>query len=1152
MYHHIYHHALTSSSIYKSLHSKQRSFVACLCALFIFWVFIGDCSPALSQIISTTQSNEDVHSAQFAQMGTPNALRPYSSTKAVAAPSSVQYSGAILSDFTEQLKLKNRFYVIEDPKQSISKMQVATIIRTGKLTEYIWTSDHYNMGYKGTSAWLVFPISSISDFTNWKLSFGTQFEGRYSTLKTFSIFNMATDKYMYQTDTLNHPSKIVPQTFRIEALSQNTTYIVAYVKSPPAILTILSPEIINPRTETPFQIWKEWIVTALSLAGFISLLAIFKATRNTSYVFLAIIWFLIFIQHQLVTTFLYVDIIENDMLIPLTWTFIPFLLLGALWTSPGARDDLPPALIIGAACLFMISSITGLILMHPAPSLSAFLLYMPLGLSCILITFSTWPFIIAGRRTELLCLATSSLFLGLMVLWIAIISLGFMADNSFNLMMGEIFLCLSILSSALFSSGRKESGTTLRNLIVKNDSYEDDRNSIESSPLKEAKELSEHKRLIQVLEKERQNMAEMQLQTARQTEEMRKSKEAADEANRAKSAFLAIVSHEIRTPMTGIMGMIRLLQDTHITKEQREYVSTIKDSGDAMLALLNDILDYEKIESGKMELEILNCDIRRLARSIHTLMSGHAASKNVDLILELDPTVPTWIKCDPTRLRQVILNLLNNAIKFTGKGAVYLRLRNLTSDELAAQGIYQLYFAVQDSGIGISPEAQRKLFMPFSQANTSINRKYGGTGLGLAICKRLIETMGGGISISSKEGEGSTFFFTLNLPSGEEDLDDQSGAAQQEISESLSQGFSKHLHILIVDDNGINQKVLAGFISKLGGGYKTASTGQEALSLLSQNHFDLILMDIELPDMNGMEVTRKIRNLNLTNKSAIPIAALSGNVGDDDIKAYIASGMNDFAPKPITLEKLSELMHKADHKFPFQWNLDLISTDALPPAEGLRLPKQGDDLPSSSSLEETYDVPENLTMSADEIDPFVTVEQIEPTSSTEDHSLIETDVSFLGLDDVDLDEDEDSFAMAVRKFEEQEGQKKSMDQTELDPNSVAAYGLDEEMLKSLTTGLPPEVMQDILVGFYEKADELIAAIGMAYLEGNTKDLKARAHELKGMAGNFGFSTVSSMCSTIEAAAKDDQLAAAKSDVEHLGETYAMSRGHLSQWLAEKQ
>ncbi|MDY0029185.1 MAG: ATP-binding protein [Pseudobdellovibrionaceae bacterium] len=1092
--------------------------------------------------------------------------RAQASGQTAQQAATLKYAGTVLSDFTERTGLKDRYYVIEDHGNTLTRQQVENIIRSGKLTPYLSTKNHYNMGYRGTTAWMIFPFSSISSYDNWRLSFGNQFSGRYTTLKAFSLYDMNTGKYLYNTDTLNNPTKTVPETLRITAHPKTTTFLIVYVRSAPSVLTIISPELVNPRLETPLDTWTDWIVTAISLAGFISMIAIYKSTRNLSYLFISVIWLATFGRHLFVTKYLFTSLTQTDILIPLTWAVTPFMIIGALWTSPGARDDLPPSLIIGATCLFMISSITGLILMHPMPNLATFLLYGPIGLACALAAFSTWPFIFAGRRIALLCLATMTLFLGGMVFWMILISFEIINLNKWNLMIGEALLCLSILSSVLFSSTRRESGTTLNNLIVKNDSFDDDQIDLNSAPLKEAKEISEHKRLIQVLERERKNMADMQLQAARQTEEMRRSKDAADEANRAKSAFLAIVSHEIRTPMTGIMGMIRLLQDTQITKEQREYVSTIKDSGDAMLALLNDILDYEKIESGKMELEVLNCDIRRLARTIHTLMSGHAASKNVDLILELDPAVPTWIRCDPTRLRQVLLNLLNNAIKFTNKGNVYLRIRSLTSEELSKQGIYQLYFAVQDSGIGISPEQQKKLFMPFAQANTSISRKYGGTGLGLAICKRLIETMGGGISISSKEGEGSTFFFTLDLPAGEEGKDEGDTPDSHQNAHTSSNATSqislnKNLQVLIVDDNGINQKVVAGFVSKLGASYETAGSGQDALEALAKNKFDVIFLDIELPDMNGMEVTNRIRNLNLPNKAGIPIVALTGNVADSDLTAYRHVGMNDFAAKPITLEALADMLIKADGQKPFAWNTELIYRPA---------PLQEES--SFPSKEETGDVAaslpsDDLKISGDD-NGFETVSEtalpltshlhapdnpvsLDPSADAEDPHMIDTNLDFLkdGFN-LDLDEDEDSFEMAVRKFEEQP-QASLLPSDDIDPKSLSAFGLDETMLTSLTGGLPADTMHEILISFYEKTDELIASIGAAYVNGNAQELRARAHELKGMAGNFGFKELSQLCAHIESSAKNEDIQAAKDATGLLGERYSVARGKLTQWLAEK-
>lgn len=1062
-----------------------------------------------------------------------------------AAPThSRQYSGAVLSDFSDRVTLKDRFYVIEDPDFTVPRTQIEKIVQSDELNKFIWRQDHYNMGLTGKAAWLIFPITSISSYTNWTLSLGAQFEGRFTLLKDFALYDLNTGKYLYQTNTLNNPSPLVPNSFTINSESGNMTFLLMYVRSTPGTLTILSPEIINPRSENPFSSWERWFVSALSLAGFMSLITIYRISRNPSCIYLALFWLLCFSRHILVSNFLYVGMISPEFFIPLNWLLSSFLLLAALWTSPGTREDIPGALLGGAACLFAISGVTGLALLSPMPRIASFLIYGPMGIAAIISTLSTLSSAFSGRRKEALSLCMTSLFITAMIIWVAMTALGTIPVSEYTLWIPETLLIAAILSSVIFLQGKTEYSMTLGNMIVKNETLDDDMGFLDTSPLKDAKELSEHKRLIMVLEEERKNMSEIQVQYARQNEEMRKSKELADEANRAKSAFLAIVSHEIRTPMTGIMGMIRMLQDTQITKEQREYVSTIKDSGDAMLALLNDILDYEKIENGKMDLEEISCDIKRLARSIHTLMSGHAASKGVELILELDPTVPNWVKCDPTRLRQVILNLLNNAIKFTSKGAVYLRIRNLEGSELNEKKTYQLYFAIQDSGIGISPEVQKKLFMPFSQADSSISRKYGGTGLGLAICKRLIEAMGGGISISSKEGEGSTFFFTLTLPAAEEQGEDalsgtmsSNGIGEQE--RKALPTFSHPLKVLVVDDNGINQKVIGGFLSKHRAEFETASTGEDTLVQIAQNNFDMILMDIELPDMSGQEVTQRIRELTLAHKASTPIVALTGNISDEDLKTYRAAGMNDFSPKPVIFENITELLLKADKQIPFPWNLDVL------PEEYRNIIAQPRDKG-------------NATATGTNAEQIVDWDVMKNESERQNDGGLQRGTTIGGafsafnLDDLQMtDDDEDSFALAVKKFEELE-QSSGNGNIPAQGTSLAAFGLDESILRSLTSGFPPEIIDEILVGYYEKADELIAAIGTAYLNGTAPELKARAHELKGMAGNFGFSEISQMAGRIENAGKNNEIETAKDDVLHLGDRYAVSRNRLSQWLEEKR
>lgn len=1048
----------------------------------------------------------------------------------------------ILNDLSPKISFDGKLYVIEEGEQPYTNDDIAKIITGNELGKYRWHEPYYNMGTSGKTIWIVIPISSISNYTDWKLSFGSPWEGRYGLLKNFSLYDLNTQKYIFNASNYEEKGSLVPARFSIVAHERMTTYLLAKMESAAGVLTIIKPGLINPRNETPFTLWTGWVMNCLTLLGFLFFLVQFRFHLRLSDLMLALLWLSCFVNHLYVSSYLYNPNVNSDVFIHLTWLFHAYLLLMALAFSPQVKTQFPLSLIIGSSALFLISNLAGLIMLHMVPVIATFLIYGPFGVACLFAAIMTWPYIFDGFRRDLLSIAMTSSFLALFALWNCALCLDLLPGSESMLSGGELFLSAAILSSILLYPARSSSKSDQsKNLVIKNTIYDEEFDKVISTPLHEAKELSEHKRLIMILEKERESMAEMQVQAAHQTEEMRRSKEAADEANRAKSAFLAIVSHEIRTPMTGIMGMLRLLQDTPITKEQREYIFTMKDSGDAMLALLNDILDYEKIESGKMELEIINCDLRRLARSIHTLMNGHAATKGIDLVLEMDPTVPTWVRCDPTRLRQVILNLLNNAIKFTSNGKVYLKILNLSNEELLAQNIYQLYFAVQDSGIGITPEAQRRLFMPFSQANSSISRKYGGTGLGLAICKRLIETMGGGISISSKEGEGSTFFFTLNLPMGEETHDEQGGSAAIS-QETVS--YQRPLNILVVDDNGINQKVIVGFLNKHRVSSLTASNGEEALNLVAQNNFDLILMDIELPDMSGVEVTEKIRALPLSHKSQIPIAALTGNIGSQDLRNYQDVGMNDFAPKPITMEKISELLLKADGQIEFPWNKNLIADLTGSSAEE----------PSAAELEwdamiASQDaLASETSLSNEGIDDQIISEN--DTFPAEEDKILRDD-AITNFDFGDLgDEDEDSFALAVKQFEEQEKRAGITQDHPLPMTNepLDLYGLDEAMLKSLILNLPFETVQELLNGFHEKAEELIAAIGKAFLSQNAIELRARAHEFKGMAANFGFIEVQRLCTAIENAAKENNLDAAKEATDYLGERYSIARQSLNSWI----
>lgn len=606
------------------------------------------------------------------------------------------------------------------------------------------------------------------------------------------------------------------------------------------------------------------------------------------------------------------------------------------------------------------------------------------------------------------------------------------------------------------------------------------RRDTDLSTLKAAKEETENRRLVQVLEQERALMSQMRDEEVRRTEEMRRAKEAADDANRAKSAFLAVVSHEIRTPMTGIMGMVKLLMDTTLSRDQRDFAATIQDSGEAMMALLNDILDFEKIESGKMELELMEFDLHRLLRGVYTLMSGHAAAKDVGLTLDVADNIPQIVVGDPTRLRQILLNLVGNAVKFTSRGTVRIQIQNITPEDAAPDRREDLlYFAVQDQGIGMSTEVRRKLFQPFAQADSSISRRYGGTGLGLAICKRLIEAMGGEINVNSKEGEGTTFFFSLSMTRGDgtgqqimQASYTPSTPAPQPLPEEPKEPPKPAIRhkILIVDDNGISQKVVRGFVESLGHDAITLSSGEQVMEQWDRLDVDLILLDIELGGINGMETTRLIRRHANEAKRQTPIAAMTGNTSREDIRECYAAGMDDFLPKPVRHEDVKFIIGKIETGM---WE--------------------------NPGPHFVTDLDENADRRAPILEMVNRINDSEAEAGTP--------VAFELTDD-DLEEDSFAAAAAIMNKVEVQG----------NPDS-----LDYNILSSFEKNLGLEQTMALFESFHDKADELIEAIIANHAERNRAELAARSHELKGMAGNFGFKSLSVSAGAIERTAKSDDF-----------------------------
>ncbi len=1115
-----------------------------------------------------------------------------------------------LEQHTKSLSIAPYSYVTLDNEKILSPDTIVARHRNNLRGERKNT-DTINLGINTAPSWILFTVYNKSNIDDWILHFGNTLDGRIGMVKKINIMDYTTKQtVMYPAPKDSKTSSpflgnILP--LKIKPGTQ-VTYIL-YIEADNGLPLVLAPRIMPQKIymRNMLSVGAKTIITSILFIGLITFFIIsYYIGRNAASIALASYYTLLYaLFFNLDIHFLSHGLINGATLFTLyIASFIP-LFLAIKFFNRITYDQRPMENMALIALGIFIVAISLLYLVIIGMSNTGLIALT--GTICIsfvsLITITALTGTKTPIITTLFCLGLSFVPLSFLVLSLAIIDI--IPASSFTI---NLFWFLQIPGAACFIASYVKSNKH-RHIRKEQEHLHQKHEQQSLAQLQKSKDSADQARLLRVIERERELMAELREREVKRTEEMRQSKDIADKANHAKSAFLAVVSHEIRTPMNGILGMVQLLQNTSLTKSQNEYVDIMQKSGDTMMALLNDILDFEKIERGNMELESIDFNLHQLAKDIIILMSGHAAQKNIEIKTSIADNVPVTVTGDPTRLRQVLLNLANNGMKFTQEGHVTIEI---TMPETAEESI--IHFAIKDTGIGISEEAQSKLFTPFKQAETSTSRRYGGTGLGLAISSRLIEAMKGKITVSSEVGVGSTFSFSIKLEA--KDTHDGDGATQNTSKENVRQ--ARPLNILIVEDNEMNRKVLEGFLSCDGHTLSMAQNGMEALDICRTTKLDLILMDIQMDGLSGLETTTKIRANSNKEIAATPIIALTGNVMLEDIETFFAAHMNGFIAKPIDARKLRDVIYNAsvgkfendlpkdffdtneghnpmdieniDHNLSFdnredftegtiqtpvtkesdpilhqKVNLTFDSDDSAatpvpksitpePPLPKFKPTDKSDDelteiqkylMEQHSDNTKTSDKPETQSQAPVAKAPAVEAPMVETTEPA-----IETKEKDIAVVAPAATEKEEIASVIVTTNTEEE---KTVP-TETANTSTADFDIDDiedildtAMLQSLIDTLGEEQFMNLLDGFLEKAAEIIENIDRIIAEGDIPSLGARAHELKGMSGNFGMKQVSAIAGEIEKTAKMAQKENSLSEARKLNAANEQTKAAFQKW-----